>query len=375
MFGHIFKYSMLSALRVKSLNFWILLFPIILGTLFSLAFGNFSNSEKFKSIPVVIVEEKQNENFNNVIKSISESDAPLLKPEYTDRKTAQEMLKKGECEGIITVTEQLSLTVSKNNIKPSILKNFLDQYKANEMVITDIAKNNPAALSAVTEQMSAEINCNKKLSFSNGNTDVMVQYYYNLIAMVCLFGSFLGMYAVINSQGNLSAIGARKCTSPITKRVSLSASLLSSFIVHVLCISLDLCYLMFILKINFGDNIPMIFAASFIGSAVSIAMGFFIGSIGKFTMGTKIGILSSFSMILCFFSGLMVESIRMKVERYFPVLNKISPAALISDSLYSINIYDTYDRFCTDIISLIIITIIFIAGGLFLTRRDEYASL
>ena len=132
---------------------------------------------------------------------------------------------------------------------------------------------------------------------------------------------------------------------------------------------------MFILKINFGDNIPMIFAASFVGSAVSIAMGFFIGSIGKFTMGTKIGILSSFSMILCFFSGLMVESIRMKVERYFPVLNKISPAALISDSLYSINIYDTYDRFCTDIISLIIITIVFIAGGLFLTRRDEYASL
>ena len=195
MFGHIFKYSMLSALRVKSLNFWILLFPIILGTLFSLAFGNFSNSEKFKSIPVAIVEEKQNENFNNVIKSISESDDPLLKPEYTDRKTAQEMLKKGECEGIITVTEQLSLTVSKNNIKPSILKNFLDQYKANEMVITDIAKTNPAALSAVTEQMSAEINCNKKLSFSNGNTDVMVQYYYNLIAMACLFGSFLGMYA------------------------------------------------------------------------------------------------------------------------------------------------------------------------------------
>ena len=89
MFGHIFKYSMLSALRVKSLNFWILLFPIILGTLFSLAFGNFSNSEKFKSIPVAIVEEKQNENFNNVIKSISESDDPLLKPEYTDRKTAQ----------------------------------------------------------------------------------------------------------------------------------------------------------------------------------------------------------------------------------------------------------------------------------------------
>ena len=61
MFGHIFKYSMLSDLRVKSLNFWILLFPIILGTLFSLAFGNFSNSEKFKSIPVAIVEEKQNE--------------------------------------------------------------------------------------------------------------------------------------------------------------------------------------------------------------------------------------------------------------------------------------------------------------------------
>jgi predicted Zn-dependent peptidase len=67
MFLHILKYNFISALRVKQLNFWILIFPIILGTLFNIAFSGIMDSEKFKTIPVAIVEKSENKNFSSVV--------------------------------------------------------------------------------------------------------------------------------------------------------------------------------------------------------------------------------------------------------------------------------------------------------------------
>ena len=134
-------------------------------------------------------------------------------------------------------------------------------------------------------------------------------------------------------------------------------------------------YLIFVLRIDFGDKIPQIVLTTVIGGFAGIAMGFFIGSIGKISTNAKLGILTSISLILCFFSGLMAHNMRMKVENIFPILNKISPAALIADSFHSLNIYGVSERFYTNIITLIIISVIFTIGGLILTRRDSYANL
>jgi hypothetical protein len=43
------KYPLLRLVRNKSNIFWILLFPIILGCLFKIAFSNLGNAESFRS--------------------------------------------------------------------------------------------------------------------------------------------------------------------------------------------------------------------------------------------------------------------------------------------------------------------------------------
>ena len=60
-------------------------------------------------------------------------------------------------------------------------------------------------------------------------------------------------------------------------------------------------------------------------------------------MGTAV------TMTFCFLSGLMVGDMRMNIENSCPIINKINPAALITDSFYALEIYDTYDRFLTNI--------------------------
>ena len=64
MFLHNFKYSLKTLLRNKGLIFWTFAFPIILGTLFNLAFSDIENKETLDIIDIAIV---NNENLSLAI--------------------------------------------------------------------------------------------------------------------------------------------------------------------------------------------------------------------------------------------------------------------------------------------------------------------
>jgi ABC-2 type transport system permease protein len=89
----------------------------------------------------------------------------------------------------------------------------------------------------------------------------------------------------------------------------------------------------------------------------------------------KTGVVMSFSMLMCFFSGLMVGNMKAVIAAKVPWLNMINPAAVVSDSIYCLNIYSDYRRFIVKMISMVIITLVFVVLGLILTRRKKYASL
>ena len=62
MFIHNFKYTFKSLIRNKALVFWSFVFPLILATLFNMAFSNIINSEKLSITNIAII---NNEEFNN----------------------------------------------------------------------------------------------------------------------------------------------------------------------------------------------------------------------------------------------------------------------------------------------------------------------
>lgn len=376
MFFHNFKYSLKNAFRQKEFLFWILAFPIILGTFFYVAFNSMYEKESmFNKIPVAIVENTENTAFKEVIKELSSGEDAMFDSKFTDSQTALDMLKTNDIIGIINVDSELSLTVSNDGIKQTIIKSFLDQYQIRESIITDTVNNNPQNLQSVIDAMSQEINCNESLSLSNGNMDTYIQYFYNLIAMAAFFGSISGLYIAINNQGNLSAIAARKCISPTNKLTSITASLLASFVAQVICVSIGITYILFILKVDMGDKIPMVYLSGAVGSLTGVTMGFFIGSFGRLNQNMKMAISMSVTMLSCFLSGLMLGNMKTVIEQHAPIINRINPAALISDLFYCLNIYDDYKRYTEKFVTLLILSVIFTIGGFLLTRRKKYASL
>lgn len=64
MFLHSFKNTFKYLLREKAMVFWALVFPIILGILFKLAFGGITENNKFEAIEIAVSERAlSDENF------------------------------------------------------------------------------------------------------------------------------------------------------------------------------------------------------------------------------------------------------------------------------------------------------------------------
>ena len=196
MFLHILKYELKIGLRTKDLMVWLIVFPIALGICFKVAFGSiYEKTEKFSAIPVAVVERTENMAFRQVLSGIESSGEPFLKTSFTDMENAEKMLDDGDVEGIIISDGDLSLTVKEKGMRETMLKSFIEQYSVREKIAMDAVKTAPEKAQEVIASLTEETasSC-REIPLTQGNPDVYIQYFYNLIAMVALFGCNIGMH-------------------------------------------------------------------------------------------------------------------------------------------------------------------------------------
>ena len=370
MFLHYFKYSIITTSRVKELVFWTFLFPIILATFMFAAFGKINKiTEQLDPIPVVVIEKNENTEFKETVNSFLS---------YVELSEAEALtaLEKGEIFGIIYIEDSIHLTVLENGFEQTIISTVLNQYQQWQSTIETILHENPSGLPAALETMNSEISSINELTSTNGTQDNLLNYFYAIFAMSCLFASFSGLGCITNLRANLSPLGARRCISPTHKWVIVTAEFLASLLLQFVIQCVTFLYMWLILRINFGDNILPIFPILILGSSAGIMLGMFIGALPKpSAFGFKIGLCISVSMLLSILADLCVSGIKNTIEHSIPILNRINPATLISDSFYALNVYDTYDRYWNNLAGLALFTIIFGVLTIFLIRRNRYASL
>ena len=377
MFMHILKYELKGGLRSKDLIIWLILFPILLGTVFKVGFGSiYEKTEKFNSIPVAVVEETENKAFRQVLENIESADEPFITASFTDKAKAEKLLDDGDVEGIIFSGEKLSLTVKEKGLRETMLKSFVEQYSVREKIAMDAFETAPEKAQEVIETLTAEtVSSCREIPVTQGNPDVYAQYFYNLIAMVAIFGCITGMTVTVRRQADLSALGARSCCSPVPKSISVLASLASSFLLQTVCMTVCVTFLAFVLKVDFGDRLWLVYPTAILGGILGVSFGFLVGSLARVSEKVKTAILMTTSMLLCFFSGLMMGNMKAIVAEKAPWFNNINPVAVISDCFYCLNIYEDYDRYFTKLITMAVTIVIFITLGIIASRRKKYASI
>lgn len=371
---HLIKYRILQVVRDWEDMFWALAFPILLCTMMFFAFGDLNRSEELDPIPVAVVETDKNAQSES-FQEFAEAADTILEVSYLDEAEAIEKLEQGDLEGIFYTGTEHTLTVTGSSLNTSILQSLLDSYNKNEAMILEIAANHPENLAKALESLGDYQSMTQEVSVGGRTYDTALTYFFAVIATTCLYGCFIGVRCPIEMQANLSALGARRSVTPTHRLKLVIADMLAAFIVHFANVLILLIYMKFILKIDFGDQVGGMVLVCLVGSMLGVAMGMFVGSIGKLSEGIKIGIMLGVSMICSFLSGLMVYKMKDIVEQHVPIINRINPAALISDAFYCLNVYDDMSRYFRNLGLLILFGGLLLIGSFLMVRRERYDSI
>lgn len=397
MFIHNFKYSLKTLFKNKSLVFWTYAFPIILGTFFNMAFSNIEESEKLDIIDIAIVSNSEfndNEVFKKSFEQLSDSnsDKRLFDIRYVSLDEAYALLDDNEITGYLTFGDEVKVVVNKSGINETILKYVTEEIIETDEIIRRVVdkkiqegfKNSSLEMNNLNNigekvyndviLMLKESKVNIK-NISNNNLSYTMIEFYTLIAMTCLYGGIIGMVSVNRNLANMSSNGKRVAVSPISKSSLIISSVLASLIISLIGIFILLIYTIFILKVDYGENLSLVSLLTFVGSVSGLTFGIAIATLFKTNDSVKTGIVISITMLGCFLSGMMGITMKYIVDKNIPIINKINPASMITDGFYSLYYYDTLDRFYFDILSLIIFSLIMISISMFSLRRQKYDSI
>lgn len=377
MLFHNIKYTFLSMIRTKEVIFWSLVFPLVLTTFMYLAFGKINEvTENLETIDVAVVESVQNEMFDKILVEVSNGESPLLNPMKMNSQDAVSALDGKEVDGIIHVDDTISLSVRENGLNATILSSFVDRYLQNKATLTQIAKNNPLALNSAIEALSDDTSYFKEEKLTDGNTDNLSNYFYAVFAMSCLFASFTGISSMFSIQGNLSPLGQRRCVAPTKKLHVVLTLFLTNEIVQFAIELITFAYMSLVLGLDLSNKYPALFLLLFVASSFGLTMGMFIGSLKKpVTEGAKMGIGVAISMALSVMADLCVSGLMNTIEHTVPIINRLNPSALISDSFYALNTYSDYSRYTSNMVNLSAMTLILFTLTILTVRRNRYASI
>lgn len=377
MFFHVFRYGVKSLLRAKEIIFWNLIFPFALATFMFLAFSDiFDATEKFEVIPVAVVKEQENQVIEQVFAGISEpGNNQLIQITETNEKEAKKLLKEEKVTGIIYVNEKSRLMVRESGIHETMLQAVLEQISQSSETILNIVQKHPENLQKVIEGMRQEVTYSVSKNNGTGNQDNVVNYFYAIFAMTCLFASFASCDRSCKIQADVCALGQRRGVTPVPKLMIILTEFLVCELMQFLISCLLFVYLRYVLQIQVGDNVGAILVLLLLASSLGTMLGIFVGSLPKVKEEMKIGILVSVTLFLCMLSDLMAQGIRDLIEHYIPIVNDINPAALICDSFYALNVYEGYGRFAGNMVLLVVITVVLTILSYVIVRRNKYASL
>lgn len=376
MFWHNFKYTLKVILRDRALIFWTLAFPLIMATFFNLAFSNIESSEQLNVINIAVVDNagwRDSQVFREAFTELSREDSSdqLFHLQAVSSEEAASLLAEGEIAGYLDFAGgQPKLTVAENNTDVTILKSTTEAIATETKIVQQIAEQNPAKLAELGTAPSAQLEDQSPAHLSY----TMIEY-YTLIAMTCLYCGTIGMVAINHLLANMSNSGKRIAMSPAPKWQLITGGLLASYLIQLASLTILFVYTIVVLNVDYGSHFGLVVALSLLGSLTGLSVGVALAALVRSNENTKVGIIIAVTMFGCFLAGMMGITMKYTVDTNLPLLNRLNPANLITDGLYALYYYPTFDRFWGDMATLAIITLVMIALSVRSLKKEQYDNL
>lgn len=400
MFWHNFRYLLKTLWRSKTLLFWVLAFPLLMATMFHLAFANIMDSVKFDPIKIAVVDDANYQQPSNqalriALTSLGDrtDDQRLFDINYQSQTDAASALKDEKVDGYIMVKSDGTpkLTVRTNGTNQTIIQEALNEIIQGRAAVEQLAQAKLQELvtsgQAITADQAEAIYRQavsqvlqepgaKLRDQSSTKTDFSMIEYYSLIAMTCLQGGAMGAWLASRLMANMSAHGRRVSVSAAPRWILLVSGALVAWLSLLVVLAILYLYTIVGLGIDYGSNVGLIILMSLVGSITGIAMGVMVGVLVRANDQTKSGVMTAITLTGCFFAGMMGIQMKYIVDTKAPLLNLVNPAAMITDGFYALYTgAGGYGRYWFNLVSLLVLAVIFMAISGLTFRRQQYDSL
>lgn len=378
MFVRLFIYRLKVLLRNRSLLFWTFAFPIVLGLLFNLAFGNLDDilALETSTVGIVATDQSKADQFETVLKQVKNEDEVVFKGKELSKKEAKAQLSDDKISGYFEIdAKKIELFVSKSGTQQTVLKELLNQYLQNTDKVENLMASGavqPQAIEQALEQKNFVQDGN-----GTGNFNLKSFYFFTLVGMTVMYGFMWGLRNANDQQANQSPEGMRLCLIPRNKLLVSFTNMLASFFLFVAQVILILMFYRFVYQVEFGDHWNYILLVCGLGAFTAISFGTLIGNaFSKLDFQQKISIGISISMIMSFLAGMMgSQSIKYWIDVHVPLLGRINIVNLISESLYQLFYYQSLDSFYTNLIWLAGFGLLFVIVNYSFERKVQYDHL
>ena len=272
------------------------------------------------------------------------------------------------------INETIFKYVSEEIMQTSNIINNLTEEEIQNQIMTGNFNVDYESIYNKVIEITTEENVKLKNISSDNLSYTMIEF-YTLIAMVCLYGGILGTVSINQNLANMSNQGKRVSIAPTTKGKVILSSVLASYITQLIGVALLFIYTIFVLNVDYGNNLGLIIILAMVGSLAGLSLGTMVATTIKSNENVKTGIILSITMLGCFLSGMMGITMKYIIDKNIPIINKLNPANMITDGLYSLYYYETLDRYIFNVVSLLIFAFILIAVSYISLRRQKYDSI
>lgn len=381
MFLRIFFYKIKQLIRMRWLVGWNFLFPLVLASAFYLGFGNMIKDDpnRLDTIEVAYVAgDGINSNFLSVIEELSKETKDhgkiLEVTSFDSLEAASDALNKKDIEGIYYQhDDSIEVIVTENGLISTSLSQIVKSYQNYQASFEKILSEKPEEIDTLIASINSNMSFLKKYDFKSGVSQYM-QFFYALLAMSSLFSSWVSTAMMTSLCANLSECGKRFELAPGHKLKAIFAGILAGTLLQTLSNTVVICYVEYCLGLHWGAPIYMVIAITSLASALGISVGTLIGSIFKKELALSMVPLA-FTMTCSFFSGLMMGGIQQIIQNFCPILNKINPATVFTDSLYQLACYGKTSAYYQDLGIMVLMIAICLIISVLILRRRNYDSI
>ena len=398
---HSLKYAFITTVKNKNTFIWTFVFPIALSTFMFLSFGNVYKDELVMSSISVAVEEGDEETEKSVqsfLEGAKQSNGdPYFEVQLLSKERAKEALENGEISAIVTTDKLIpGVVVNGSDFKEEIVITAMNEYLKYQKTVAgfaaDIAKNgfvdengNRISPEDLTPEKMAEVSAAiiakmaefetdevffNETSLAKGPQNIYNNFFYATFAMGCLFAC-LGAVNLTDKlmpgrtplSGRLNICG--------TSKLKMVISQMSVNLLVVFAAQMGAYFYMRLIGIELTDDILAVAGILLAGASFGISLGVLIGAIPRLGEGSKVGIGVGVTMLISFLADLCTTGIKDSIERNMPIINRISPAALISDSFMTIYVYDDYDRYFRNLITLVAMAVVITTIAIVILSRSR----